>query len=321
MALSQIFSLVPVWHPACYRDVLASTILNGNEDLPYPDFPKFSVQELISQGNLLLASSGKEFAKPAGILSSTQEVKQARKDAMSRLGLGFLDGVEDDMDLDKEFAAEMEVDASAPVKLETAASSPMEICSELPVKERSPSAGSLTPNLPSPSTPNPPSEADTAALSARERNRLKRKRKPGNSAFVAPPPQASGARYAAAASGPAKSVNSQPVTVVSLTNIKYRARLINPDAKAASNSRLSSPTLGVAPDKVVIDPSKGGAIAPKSAKQSKALEVEDGVWVWDGVVKVLEVDLFSAAWEVRHGAAMALRELLKLQGKCGGMRG
>jgi hypothetical protein len=33
------------------------------------------------------------------------------------------------------------------------------------------------------------------------------------------------------------------------------------------------------------------------------------------------VDLFSAAWEVRHGAAMALRELLKIQGKYGGMKG
>lgn len=46
-----------------------------------------------------------------------------------------------------------------------------------------------------------------------------------------------------------------------------------------------------------------------------------GFWIWDGVVQVLEVDLFSASWEVRHGAAMALRELLKVQGKCGGMRG
>lgn len=38
-------------------------------------------------------------------------------------------------------------------------------------------------------------------------------------------------------------------------------------------------------------------------------------------MKVLEVDLFSAAWEIRHGAAIALRELLKVQGQCGGMQG
>ncbi|KAF8969946.1 SNF2 superfamily chromatin remodeling protein [Flammula alnicola] len=306
-ALSQIFSLVPVWHPACYRDVMAPRMPNGSGTLQAPDFPNFSVQELVAQGNLLLASSGKEFVKPAGILSSAQEVKKARKDAMTRLGLGFLDGVEDDMDLDKEFAAEMEVEGTCNSTVpsthgDTAASSPMELCPpEIPVREPSPSTDILTPNLPSPSTPNPPTEAETA-LSARERNRLKRKRKPGNSAFVAPPPQTAGARYAAAASGPSK------------------ARLINPDENTAPNSRLSSPSLGVAADKVVVDPSKGGAISPKSAKQSKALEVDDGVWIWDGVVKVLEVDLFSAAWEVRHGAAMALRELLKLQGKCGGMR-
>ncbi len=51
------------------------------------------------------------------------------------------------------------------------------------------------------------------------------------------------------------------------------------------------------------------------------MEVEPGHWVWDGLVKVLEVDLFSPAWEVRHGAAMALRELLKAQGKYGGTKG
>jgi len=101
-----------------------------------------------------------------------------------------------------------------------------------------------------------------------------------------------------------------------------RARLINPDEKTSANSRLSSPSPGTnsAPTEK-LDPSKGGAVVPKSAKQSKALEVQDGVWIWDGVLKVLEVDLFSASWEVRHGAAMGLRELLKLQGKCGGMRG
>lgn len=72
---------------------------------------------------------------------------------------------------------------------------------------------------------------------------------------------------------------------------------------------------------MVVDPSKGGAVNPKNDKQSKALEVPPGTWIWDGIADILEVDLFSQAWEVRHGAAMCLRELLKLQGKCGGMKG
>ena len=95
------------------------------------------------------------------------------------------------------------------------------------------------------------------------------------------------------------------------------------DHPVASTSRQASPmsVTNSQSEKVVIDPTKGGAVSPKAAQQSKALDVLPGVWVWDGILRVLEVDLFSTAWEVRHGAAMALRELLKIQGKYGGMKG
>jgi len=210
VALSQIFSLVPVWQPASERNGFLGMSDEANSPLPPVDFPIFSVQELVAQGNLLLASSGKEFVKPAGILSSAQEVKKARKEAMSRLGLGFLDGVEDDMDLEKEFAAEMEVDVpeAAPASTIKSETTPMELCPPEPpiVKEPSPSTRSVSPALPSPSTPDVPVDLDTSQMSARERNRLKRKRKPGNSAFVAPPPQTAGSKYAAAPSGANKCV-------------------------------------------------------------------------------------------------------------------
>jgi len=104
----------------------------------------------------------------------------------------------------------------------------------------------------------------------------------------------------------------------------FRARLLSTDDKVAPASRVASPKPtadGSSAEKVIIDPSKGGAVSPKSAQQSKALDVKAGDWVWNGVVSVLEVDLFSVAWEVRHGAAMALRELIKIQGNYGGMRG
>ena len=100
--------------------------------------------------------------------------------------------------------------------------------------------------------------------------------------------------------------------------------MVVPEDNTVPPSRVHSPTTATGPsvEKVVVDPSKGGAVSPKSAaQQSKALEVQPGYWVWDGLVKILEVDLFSAAWEVRHGAAMALRELLKVQGRYGGTKG
>lgn len=173
------------------------------------------MQELILQGKLLLASSGKEFIKPAGILSSSAEVKKARKEAMGRLGLEFLDNVADELGLDKELAADAEGDGD--VNMEDTAvkselldkpSSPMDVCPAdmIPPPDSSPATRSVTPTAPSPTTSNAPSapDQDLGAMSAREKNRLKRKRKPGNSAFVAappPPPQFSGAKYSAATSG------------------------------------------------------------------------------------------------------------------------
>lgn len=170
----------------------------------------------MQKGVLLLASSGKEFTKPTGILANSAEVKRARKEAMGRLGLDFLDSVggADDMDIDKELAIEPEADATSDadghIKREDPASSvsPMEVDFNLR-KERSPPARShsSTPAVPSPITPATPAteNADLSSLSARERNRLKRKRKVGSSAFVAappPPPSSAGARYNATAAGP-----------------------------------------------------------------------------------------------------------------------
>lgn len=290
-------------------------------DLPVPDFPAFSVRDLISQGKLLLASSGKEFIKPVGILATTAEVKKARKEAMGRLGLDFLDDVADDLELDKELAGDMEVDVSKDGT--TRANSPMEICFETggAQKTSSPPTRSLTPVDPSPTTSSAP-DVDLSALSARERNRMKRKRKQGPGAFVqAPPPQTPGAKFNVAPAGSSNKYKCFFSSLFTTTKRSYRVRLIASDEKAATPvTRASSPTTNES-EKVVIDPTKGGAVSPKESKQSKALEVEPGNWIWDGVIKVLEVDLFSATWEVRHGAALAFRELLKVQGKCGGMRG
>ncbi|KIJ17139.1 hypothetical protein PAXINDRAFT_130724 [Paxillus involutus ATCC 200175] len=314
-ALSQIFTLVPIWRPQ-------SEDVKPVAEFPMtpPEFPAFSVQELMQKGVLLLASSGKEFAKPTGILANSAEVKRARKEAMGRLGLDFLDsvGAAEDMDIDKELAidAEGEVTSEAdaqPKKEEPSLSeTPMDV--DLSIKkERSPPARSQssTPAAPSPITPvTPAAEADDlSGLSARERNRLKRKRKLGSSAFVAappPPPSSAGSRYSTAAAGPSN-----------------KARLLSAEAHDSTKSRLDSPNPSVkapALEKVVIDPSKGGAVSPKAAQQSNVLEVPQGSWIWGGIVSLLEVDIFSPTWETRHGAAMALRELLKTQGASGGMK-
>ncbi|KAK0502746.1 SNF2 superfamily chromatin remodeling protein [Armillaria luteobubalina] len=266
VALSHIFSLTPLWRP-CSDESQTKPATDIQLSLPIPDYPSFSVKDLILQGKLLLASSGKEFQRPTGILSSAAEVKKARKEAMGRLGLEFLDNVPPMTASDLLSPTVSSIDVSAP--------SPNAVTQDSDSR-----SGSMTPADPSPTSAACP-DVEMATLE-----------NPETHAFVtAPPPQSAGSKYtpASSAAGPSN-----------------KARLVAAEDKPTATSRLGSPA--------------GGAVSPKEVKQSKALEVRPGYWIWDGVVKVLEVNLFSDAWEVRHGAAMALRELLKIQGKYGGMQ-
>lgn len=202
---------------------------DDSTNLAVPEFQAFSVQELMAKGTLLLASSGKEFVKPASLAQNPAEVRKARKEAMSRLGLDLLDsfGGTDDMDLDKELIDETgssttpidedvkmenpEATAENGVKKEegsTSSSSPIDnIAAPIPRVKHDPSplsrAGTSTPaTIGVAASPSPAPEAgNMQGLSARELNRLKRKRKPGNTAFVAappPPPAGHAQKYAPA---------------------------------------------------------------------------------------------------------------------------
>jgi TATA-binding protein-associated factor len=177
---------------------------------PAPEFPQFSVQELLQKGTLLLSSSGKEFVKPANLLANPAEVKKARKAAMSRLGLDFLDAVADDddgMDWEKELADEPEVDVALAPMADIKVEQDNGLVAPMPITAGSSNTTSARPtsaSIPSSSsTPAPTGdmqiEEDLAGMSARERNRLKRKRKAGGSAFVAaaPPPSTSNSKYTA----------------------------------------------------------------------------------------------------------------------------
>lgn len=74
-------------------------------------------------------------------------------------------------------------------------------------------------------------------------------------------------------------------------------------------------------------PSKG--LCPDSLSSNKvfldaALDNDpehDGIgqWPFDNFVEQLLLDIFDAAWEVRHGSAMALREILTFQGSSAGV--
>jgi len=334
--------------------------MNGQPELDSPPFPTFSVADLVTSKPLLLASSGKEYARHG---LTPQELEAQRADTRRRLNIEFLD--QDDLgelDLDKDITADaavapesvttsaraspdvtvksesddtlvkMEIDepSSAPSPLTPASATPpatsapapvpvpvpVSVPVPTPVLEPAPKPRGRKPKNAAPPPPpkeeSPGADSDTGVgLSARERNRLKRKRKAGNSAFVAaPPPPPQGAKYNTAPAGQSSN----------------KVRLVE---KPEPNGG-PSPVPATQPSRhdaevVVVDPSKGGAVDPKDSASSKnlgqtLLPRQPDTWIWDGVFRALEVDLFSPAWEIRHGAALALREIVKVCGAYGGTR-
>lgn len=83
-------------------------------------------------------------------------------------------------------------------------------------------------------------------------------------------------------------------------------------------------------ESVIIDPAaniaakaaantNGGEIVPNGAPtKPQSWEVSVGEWPFTLIVEHLLQDLGSARWEIRHGAALGLREILSRQGAAGG---
>ncbi|BGP14619.1 TATA-binding protein-associated factor mot1 [Rhodosporidiobolus nylandii] len=350
-ALGFISRAVGVWDPS------STAPSGGAADEVSPEQQKpssslslaeFDLSRILSDGALLLASSGKEYGKLSQL--SAEELAKAQKDAMKNLGLGFGGDADDiGMDVGAELAAGAGAEASDPAATSTAAQAaalpPPRFAAGsgggLPPPRFAPGAGAggLPPPkfapggapLPSPGpkpTPAPapppaaanilppaaaspvpaaPAEEEDpyAGLSARERNKLKRKRKAEGKAGVAPSPA--------------------PTPVAKKARTAEPAAPPAPIASTSTSSALAGPPAEDG-SKVVVDPAAkakereklGGEIEAKEAAERAQFEVKAGEWPWRGTVERLSVGLLSPAWETRHGAALGLREVLRLQGSGGG---
>lgn len=210
-ALQHICQLVPAW--------TAQSVSPDTPPSSPPEYPHFSVQSLLESGNLLLSSSGQEFTKSM-TLGTPEEIARSRKEAMSRLGLDFLNDDDND-DWGKELVEEAvdvamadheqrpaqsddhEMQTEAPVDPTTARSD--EESSRMPAEPTSSTTAAFLPQHPlfaiphdhvspvplqSPEEPDAVhmEDVDAAGLSARERNRLKRKRKGTIGPYMNAPP-------------------------------------------------------------------------------------------------------------------------------------
>ncbi|KAF3937100.1 hypothetical protein ABW19_dt0210638 [Dactylella cylindrospora] len=68
-------------------------------------------------------------------------------------------------------------------------------------------------------------------------------------------------------------------------------------------------------DSKIVVQHKGPALPPSSTVQ---VEADDSIWPFERLADILLVDLFDPSWIVRHGAAMALRDLIRYHGPAAG---
>lgn len=253
-------------------------------------FDNFDLKNVIRHGGKLLGSAGKEYDDPFQDLDPIMRLKHQKQNLKNKLGMGsqYLD---DDLLNDTDLA-----DLKHPT----------------PVKSSMSSSLISTPALKGNSRQKPPASPGINSRSGRST--------PESSTGV-DPVSASNARLRAMARRKAKhdaKVNHSKVRVVdlSLSSAARRAEQSGPIPSAIKVENEDHPqwksTAQEQNDKVVVE-HQAPKISPLIQMQQGGAGV-DKVWPFEGLCELLMVDLFDPAWEIRHGAVLGLREVIKVHG-------
>lgn len=96
----------------------------------------------------------------------------------------------------------------------------------------------------------------------------------------------------------------------------------HPNLEESSDSKaeiFNIESNGAVDDTVIVADYKGDVIPEKPVIQSD--EEESGLeWPFEKLCSILALDLFDQTWEIRHGAALGLREVIRSQGSGAGRR-
>ncbi|KAJ1818331.1 TATA-binding protein-associated factor mot1, partial [Coemansia sp. RSA 2599] len=256
-AIEAIAKEVPEWDPNS-DDIkpAADKTEDEEDDIEYLNFGQFNVDSVIRHGRLLLGSAGREY-EDDGLegLNPAQRVAAQRAQMRKRLGIGA-EFLGDDLLADEDIAVK------SPLANAAAAKRKPEPASEPKAEE---------------------AQIDMSKLSARERNRLKRKARLEGSKKKKVDVGTASSAGPSSSSTPASAAGPVVGSAVSVTEQSGDNAAIVVEATRASN-------------------------------REAVFAISAGRWAFSGLAAMLSVDLFDASWEVRHGAGMALREVLKHHG-------
>ncbi|ORX93031.1 hypothetical protein K493DRAFT_316207 [Basidiobolus meristosporus CBS 931.73] len=252
-------------------------------------FDRFDITDVLRNGKKLLGSAGKEYDIDLNDLDPNERLALQRRNLKQRLGLGsqFMDA---DMHPHPNSYPQPPPHPHTTPFIKT---EPTPIKILPPVKfETSPTGNVFQPPVTMAVEPEP--AVDTSGLSARERNRLKRKAKLD-----------------------AKMKTKEKVRVVDFGKQKVKEE---PTSSSVVVKKETSETALVPSKSAQPDASQEKVIVDPRAKTMSGISVEQpsNEWPFEGICDILSMDLFDPTWEVRHGAGLGLREILKCHGEGAG---
>ncbi|KAK5095514.1 TATA-binding protein-associated factor mot1 [Exophiala xenobiotica] len=251
---------------------------------------------ILQYGKMLLGSAGKEYEYSLAGLSAAERLVHQKKSLRARLGLGGGYGGDD-------ILSENDLPANSQHKDRT--SGLTRVDTQFKARQES-TFSPQTPNSAVPETP-----LDESGLSKRQLNQLKRKNK--TMAKAGPNKMRVvdlGARKPSGASSPVASSSPHP--------IKLNGHEASQDESQSQPDYFSIKQEGGDDETQLVKEFKG---EPTEEKPWIAPEHEDAnEWPFELMCDYLSVDIFDPNWEIRHGAAMGLREVLLVHGQGAGRK-
>ena len=252
------------------------------------------IAAIINNGSKLLASGGSDVDDLVAVQEAQVQLDFKRRTAGIRLGLRGVDIPEQIQRLVKEMGLKpkpVDVPKAVPSMPKVHTSDSMnldddEIFSPAPLSAQPSSAQTPT---------------DASGLSKRQLNQLKRKQKMDAKS------QANKVRVVDLANRrPSQSQATEPFAVK--TDVKTEVEDDKDDVFSLNRSGIDESAKIVSDFKGIKD------ITPEKSMLETDGEVTGLEWPFERLCEVMVADLLDPAWEIRHGAAMGLREVIRVHG-------
>ena len=263
---------------------------------------KLDIPAILIHGKKLLGSGNQEHDDVIGSMGHTEWLEFQRRTIPIRLGLrgGDIDNaitsVIDEMDVVKPSRDS----SKGPPNLPKVDTSDQMILDHDPKRSSSPYTA-LSPPPNSAQTP-----TDEAGLSKRQLNQLKRKKK------LDAKSQASKVRVVDLSATRRLSTNT-PITPSTSEPFAMKSGIKAELDADGDTDMFSLKRADVDEDAKIVSDFKGIKAPEMSVIQTE--EDEKGLeWPFERLCEILSADIFDQSWEVRHGAAMGLREILRVHG-------